>query len=121
MAPCPCASGLRRLRCCEASPAAWPSPEAAAALDAQAQDATKLFNEKKYTEAEALALKLLDLAPNQRIALRVLFELRKAQNRPTPAEALVRRLAFLTGLPGWARFGLGWTRRVIALAARLTA
>jgi lysozyme family protein len=36
-------------------------------------------------------------------------------------EALVRRLAFLTGLPGWARFGLGWTRRVIALAARLTA
>lgn len=68
-----------------------------ALLDTQAQEATKLFNEKKFTEAEALALKLLDLAPNQRIALRVLYELRKAQNKPAAAEALARRLAALPG------------------------
>ena len=66
-------------------------------LDAQAQEATKFFNEKKYAEAEALVLKLLDLAPNQRLALRVLFEIRKAQNRPKAAEVLARRLAALPG------------------------
>ena len=74
-----------------------PGEPALALLDALAQDATNLFNEKKYIEAEALALKLLDLAPNLRLALRVLFEIRKAQKRHQPAEVLARRLA---GLPG---------------------
>jgi tetratricopeptide (TPR) repeat protein len=97
--PCQCGSGLRFARCCGAEPATLPSPESAALLDAQAQAATKLFNEKKYGEAEALALKLLDLAPNQRLALRVLFEIRKAQTRRPAAEALARRLAALPGAP----------------------
>jgi tetratricopeptide (TPR) repeat protein len=79
--------------------AAWPGQEAVDALDAQAQEATKLFNDKKYTEAEALALKLLDLAPNQRLALRVLYEIRKAQKRDKAAETLAVRLAALPGLP----------------------
>jgi lysozyme family protein len=35
-------------------------------------------------------------------------------------EALVRRLNFSTGLPGWSVFGLGWSRRIIALAGGLT-
>lgn len=74
-----------------------PDPANVALLDPQGQEATKLFNEKKYTEAEALALKLLDLAPNLRLALRVLFEIRKAQNRDPAAEALGRRLADLPG------------------------
>ena len=74
-----------------------PGEPALVLLDALGQDATKLFNEKKYIEAEALALKLLDLAPNLRLALRVLFEIRKAQKRDKAAEALARRLA---GLPG---------------------
>jgi len=34
-------------------------------------------------------------------------------------EALVRRLDFYTRLPAWANFGLGWTRRVIALAGEI--
>jgi len=96
---CPCASGLRACRCCAADQASWPDQAAVSLLDGQAQDATKLFNEKKYAESEALALKLLDLAPNQRIALRVLFEIRKAQNRGAAAEALARRLASLPGTP----------------------
>jgi tetratricopeptide (TPR) repeat protein len=79
--------------------AALPEPASAALLDIQAQEATKRFNEKKYAEAEALALQLLDLAPNQRLALRVVFEIRKAQNRTKPAEILARRLAALPGAP----------------------
>jgi len=34
-------------------------------------------------------------------------------------EAAVRRLDFSTRLPGWTNFGLGWTRRVIALVGAL--
>ncbi len=36
-------------------------------------------------------------------------------------EALVRRIDFYARLPGWADFGLGWSRRIIALAGELTA
>ena len=92
---CACGSGLRRLRCCDADPAALPAPDAAAMLDAQAAEATKLYNDKKPREAEALALKMLDLAPRQRAALRVLFEIRKSENKAAAAEALARRLAAL--------------------------
>jgi len=34
-------------------------------------------------------------------------------------EALARRLDFYSRAPGWANFGLGWTRRVIALAGEM--
>jgi len=34
-------------------------------------------------------------------------------------EALVRRLDFYSRAPGWANFGQGWTRRVIALAGEI--
>ena len=34
-------------------------------------------------------------------------------------EALARRLEFYAGTSGWANFGLGWTRRVIALAGEI--
>ncbi|MDR3520446.1 MAG: glycosyl hydrolase 108 family protein [Acidocella sp.] len=36
-------------------------------------------------------------------------------------EALVRRLEFSTQLSTWPSFGLGWSRRIIALAGALTA
>ncbi|OYV34179.1 MAG: hypothetical protein B7Z80_21940, partial [Rhodospirillales bacterium 20-64-7] len=36
-------------------------------------------------------------------------------------EALVRRLEFSTQLATWPSFGLGWSRRMIALAGVLTA
>ncbi len=34
------------------------------------------------------------------------------------SETIARRLLFLAGLPDWPRFGLGWTRRCLALQAR---
>jgi tetratricopeptide (TPR) repeat protein len=74
-----------------------PDQPGLALLEEQAVNATKLFNERKYTEAEALALKLLDVAPNLRQALRVLYEIRKAQKRAKAAEALGRRLSALPG------------------------
>jgi tetratricopeptide (TPR) repeat protein len=90
---CSCGSGLRRLRCCDSDPAALPDSASQDLLSAQGAEATKLFNEKKLKDAEALALKILDLAPNNRAALRVLFEVRKAEQKPKAAEALARRLA----------------------------
>ncbi len=35
-------------------------------------------------------------------------------------EALTRRIDFYARLPGWADFGLGWSRRVIALAGEIS-
>ncbi|MBU6396954.1 MAG: sulfotransferase [Rhodospirillales bacterium] len=96
---CPCGSGLRQALCCAADMTLWPSQEAAALLDDKAAEATKFFNEKKYSEAEALALKILDAVPNQRAALRVLFEIRNAQKRTKAADALGARLARLPGPP----------------------
>jgi len=96
--PCPCGSGLRAVRCCALDASALPVQDNTSLLETQATEATKFFNEKKYTEAEALALQILDLAPNQRTALRVLFEIRKAQNKHDAATALGKRLAGLPGL-----------------------
>ncbi len=78
-------------------PEALAEIDSIALLDPQGHDATRLFNEKKYTEAEALSLKILDVAPNHRVALRVLFEIRKAQQRGRAVEALGARLAALPG------------------------
>ena len=35
-------------------------------------------------------------------------------------EALTRRMDFYASLPGWTSFGLGWSRRVIALAGEIS-
>ena len=35
-------------------------------------------------------------------------------------ETIVRRIKFLTNLPQWANFGLGWSRRIVALAGEIT-
>lgn len=35
-------------------------------------------------------------------------------------EALTRRIDFYARLPGWGSFGLGWSRRVIALAGEIS-
>lgn len=94
---CPCGSGLRTLRCCTADATAAPDAASLELLSAKAAEATTLFNEKKLTEAENLALLLLDLAPNLRPALRVLFEIRRSQNKNQAAEKLARRLADLPG------------------------
>ncbi len=96
---CSCGSGLRALRCCQADREQWPGQDAITLLDEKAAEATRLFNKKQHSEAEALALTILDVAPNQRAALRVLFEVRNAQKRIKAADALGARLAGLPGPP----------------------
>jgi Tfp pilus assembly protein PilF len=96
---CGCGSGLRRIRCCDLDQAALPEPASFELLNGMAAEATRLFNEKKTGEAERLVLKILDLAPNHRLGVRLLFELRRAGNLPNAAEALARRLADLPGEP----------------------
>jgi Tfp pilus assembly protein PilF len=92
---CDCGSGLRAVRCCALDFSALPAAESLAVLDAAGLEATRLYNEQKMTEAAALALKLLDLAPNHRTPLRVLFEIRRSETKTKAAEALARRLADL--------------------------
>jgi tetratricopeptide (TPR) repeat protein len=92
---CSCGSGLRQVHCCSLDTAALPEAAAQELLSPQGAEATKLFNEKKHREAEALAMKILDLAPHNRAALRVLYEIRKAEGKAKPTEILARRLAAL--------------------------
>ena len=96
---CSCGSGLRRIRCCDLDQAALPEPASFEPLNAVAAEAAGLFNEKKTAEAEKLVLKLLDLAPNHRLGVRILFELRRAGANLKAAETLARRLAGLAGEP----------------------
>ncbi len=96
---CECGSGLKRASCCGADPAALAGPEALALLEPAGTEVIKLFNERKYAEAEAQALKILELAPHMRQALRVIFEIRKAQSNARAAEVLARRLSELPGQP----------------------
>ncbi|MDE8344711.1 MAG: sulfotransferase [Acidocella sp.] len=95
--PCPCGSQLRRIRCCQVDARSLPGEAALALLETPAQEAVNLFNAKDTDEAETLALNLLDLAPNLRPALRVLFEIRKSQGLNDTAAILATRLAALPG------------------------
>ncbi len=114
---------MREIRCCALDAATLPLQDNTSLLETQSTEATKFFNEKKYAEAEALALQVLDLAPNQRTALRVMFEIRKAQNKHEAATVLGTRLAGLPGLPGlraqantqFAQYLVGQGRHVDAL------
>lgn len=90
---------MRACRCCESDPAQWPGADAAALLDKDAVRATEAFNKKRHDEAEPLALAILDAVPNHRVALRVLFELRKAQKRFKAADVIGARYADAPGTP----------------------
>lgn len=93
--PCPCGSGLRRVRCCGLDAASQPDPanhEALAPL-VEAMKAARAAGRSR--EAERTALRLLDLAPLHREGLRLLYELRRAETRLRAAETLIARLAAL--------------------------
>jgi lysozyme family protein len=61
------------------------------------------------------------LAADGALGPQTLVALNKAEPLVLAREALARRLEFYTHTPGWSQFGLGWTRRVIALAVAITA
>lgn len=102
LTPCPCGSGLRRVRCCALDFATLSPPEAAnmlAPLLAQAEAALAAGNEAM---AESYVLNLLELAPGHEGALLFLHRLRLQQGRGEAAEALIRRVVALNPNNFWA-------------------
>ncbi len=89
---CACNSGLRRTRCCGLSSAGLPDPANHSLLDATVELAKTARTGGRNREAERYLLQVLDLAPLHREALRVLYELRRAENRLQAAEALIKRI-----------------------------
>jgi lysozyme family protein len=58
-------------------------------------------------------------APDGVLGPATLTVLQAANAAAVACEALARRLDFSTRLPAWQNFGLGWSRRFIALAGKL--
>jgi tetratricopeptide (TPR) repeat protein len=99
---CPCGSGLRRIRCCALDFSTLSPPEATTAvlpLLAQAETAQKAGD---IPLAERLARQALELAPGREDALIMLYRLCRQQQRPQPAEALIRRAVTLNPNNFWA-------------------
>ena len=92
---CPCDSGLRRISCCAMPAVAQPPPEALRHLVPLVRRAQEASRSGAGQVAERLCLDVLELVPIERDALRLLYEIRKAEDRQIAAEALVRRLVAL--------------------------
>ncbi len=102
LAPCPCGSGLRRVRCCALDFATLSPPEATeilAPLLAQAEAALAGGGE---AVAGDRARHLLELAPGREDALLLLYRLCQRQGRDEAAEALIRRVVALNPNQFWA-------------------
>ena len=102
LALCPCDSGLRYGSCCALPPVAPPPPNALRHLAALVQQATQANRDGDLATAERLCLDVLELVPIEWGALRLLYEIRKAQARHNAVEALIRRLVALDANDFWA-------------------
>ena len=100
--PCPCDSGLRHGSCCALPPVAPPPPESLRHLIPLVQRAILANREGDVPVAERLCLDVLELVPSERDALRVLYEIRKAEGRHNAVEALIRRIVALDANNFWA-------------------
>lgn len=98
---CPCGSGLSSARCCALDLATLGAPEATRHLLPLEQRAIHA-HQQGAPAAEQLAIDVLELAPGLIGALTVLYEIRKAQGRAVPAEALLRRIVLLAPNTVWA-------------------
>ncbi len=99
---CPCDSGLRHGSCCALPPVAPPPPNSLRHLIPLVQRAAQAHREGDVPVAECLCLDVLELVPIERDALRVLYEIRKAEGRHNAVEALIRRLVALDANDFWA-------------------
>ncbi|HTB44053.1 MAG TPA: pilus assembly protein, partial [Acetobacteraceae bacterium] len=92
---CECGSGLRAVRCCALQLGALPPAGATRHLVPLVERALQAHRQGAIETAERLCLDVLELAPDRPGALSVLYEIRKAQNKPRAAEALIRRIVAL--------------------------
>jgi len=120
------------------SAAAYPAVDIAQLTEAQAAD---IYQRDYFTPLQgealkpALAMVAFDAAVNAGLRRSVVWlqlaaglkgdgvmgaqtlaALAAADASAVAREALARRLTFYTQTPDWSQFGLGWTRRVMALA-----
>jgi tetratricopeptide (TPR) repeat protein len=99
---CPCGSGLRRIRCCALDFATLSPAEATNALMPLLEQAGTALKARDEPMAERLTRQALELAPGREDALIFLYRLLRQQNRPIPAEALIRRVVALNPNNFWA-------------------
>ncbi len=100
--PCPCGSGLRRLRCCALDASATSPAEASLALAPMLAAAQAALQAGDTPLAQANVCHLLELAPTREDALIFLFQLCREQGRIKAAEALIRRVVALNPNNFWA-------------------
>jgi Tfp pilus assembly protein PilF len=98
---CACGSGLRSIRCCGQDVSLKAMPAAARHVAPLADQAVTAFNEGRIDEAAALCLDVLELAPGQAQALKLLYQIRRG-HAPAAAEALIRRVVALYPNDFWA-------------------
>ena len=102
LTPCPCGSGLRRVRCCALDLALLSPPEATQALApmlAQAEAALKAGDVKA---AENQVRHMLELAPGREDGLIFLYQLSRRAQRMQASEALIKRVVALNPNNFWA-------------------
>ena len=92
MTPCPCGSGLRRLRCCDLDLATVSPGAATTQLDPQVEAATAALASGETERGLAGLVAVLELAPARVDALFALARLHRAAGRARPAETLLRRI-----------------------------
>ncbi len=99
---CACGSGLTRTRCCELNLTTLGAREAGRHLAPLEERAAEARQSGATEEAERLALDVLELAPGRTRALTVLYEIRKAQEKPDASVALIQRVVALEPNNFWA-------------------
>ncbi|GAA5266027.1 hypothetical protein ACOSOMT5_P2454 [Acidiphilium sp. MT5] len=92
MTPCPCGSGLRRLRCCAMDLATLSPAESSAALKPMLEEAEVSLQARDGAAAAAKLMAVLELAPGREDALFALYRLRREEGKLGAAETLLRRL-----------------------------
>jgi tetratricopeptide (TPR) repeat protein len=87
--PCPCRSGLRSDRCCALD---WTIPPAASRETPEIDRARAALGAGNVTDAARLLIDLLEQFPRHADALRLLYQIRSAENETMAAEALLCRV-----------------------------
>lgn len=99
---CACESGLSAVQCCSLNLGRLRPSSAHRHLEPLEERAAAARTEGATEEAERLALDVLELAPARSRALRVLYEIRKAQGRHKAAVALIKRIVAVDPNSFWA-------------------
>ncbi|MFY9695970.1 MAG: tetratricopeptide repeat protein [Xanthobacteraceae bacterium] len=90
--PCACGSGLRSDRCCAFD---WSTPAAEPQPTPEIDRARTALAAGNLAEAAGLLIDLLERFPRHLDALRLLYQLRNAENKVAAAEALLNRIVRL--------------------------